>query len=188
MKSIFLLLMFIICVNNNTYAQKLYQHPVDIDLNLAGTFGEIRGSHFHGGADIKTNKQINLNVYAIDDGYVSRIKVNPYGYGKAIYITHQNNITSVYAHLNKYNKEIQKYIIKKQYEKESFDVELFFDSTTFKVKKGDIIGFSGNTGSSSGPHLHFEMRYTNTQEPMNLHDYNFKIQDNIPPEIKEIKN
>ncbi len=188
MRSYFLLLIFsIITLNTALQGQYKYHAPLDIDFNLSGSFGEIRGTHFHGGMDIKTNKEINLKVYAIDDGYVSRIKISPYGYGKAIYITHENNITSVYAHLNKYNRNIQKYVTKKQYEKKSFSIELFFDSTTFKVKKGEIIGFSGNTGGSFGPHLHFEMRHTHSQEPFNLHEHNFIVKDTIAPEIKEIK-
>ena len=111
MRSHFLLLIFsIITLNTALQGQYKYHAPLDIDFNLSGSFGEIRGTHFHGGMDIKTNKEINLKVYAIDDGYVSRIKIRPYGYGKAIYITHENNISSVYAHLNKYNRNIQKYV------------------------------------------------------------------------------
>ena len=188
MKYYFLLLLINLIVIAESVSQVEYHSPLDIELNLSGTFGEIRGtSHFHAGMDMKTNREINLNIYSIEEGYVSRIKVSPYGYGKAIYITHKNNITSVYAHLNKYNKEIQKYVRKKQYEKESFTIELFFDSTTFPIKKGEIIGFSGNTGGSFGPHLHFEMRATDKQEPFNVHEYNFIIKDSTPPEIKEIK-
>lgn len=164
-----------------------FHPPLDIPLLISGTFGELRTNHFHAGIDLKTQGRSGLNVYAIDDGYVSRIKVSPWGYGKAIYITHPNGYTSVYAHLMRYHGGIQDYVIKNQYTNQSYSIELFPKPTDFIVKKGEVIGLSGNTGSSFAPHLHFEIRKSNNQNPLNTLHFNFDVKDDIPPIIKEIK-
>lgn len=164
-----------------------FHPPLDIPLVLSGTFGELRSNHFHAGIDIKTQGQSGLRVYAIADGYVSRIKVSPWGYGKAIYITHDNGYSSVYAHLMRYNGAIQDYVISNQYKKQTYDIELFPEKDALRVKKGDIIGLSGNTGSSAAPHLHFEIRNSQNQYPQNGLQFGFDITDNIPPVIKELK-
>ena len=164
-----------------------FHPPLDIPLVLSGTFGELRSNHFHAGIDIKTQGQSGLKVYAIADGYISRIKVSPWGYGKAIYITHDNGYSSVYAHLMRYTGAIQDYVISKQYKNQSYDIELFPTKDEFRVKKGDIIGLSGNTGSSAAPHLHFEIRNSQNQYPQNGLQFGFDITDNIPPVIKELK-
>ena len=161
--------------------------PLDIPLVLSGTFGELRSNHFHAGIDIKTKGESGLRVYAIADGYVSRIKVSPWGYGKAIYITHDNGYSSVYAHLMRYNGAIQEYVISNQYEQQSYDIELFPEKVELRVKEGDIIGLSGNTGSSAAPHLHFEIRDSQNQYPQNGLMFGFNVIDNIPPVIKELK-
>lgn len=164
-----------------------FHPPLDIPLILSGTFGELRSNHFHAGIDIKTKGESGLKVYAIADGYISRIKVSPWGYGKAIYITHDNGYSSVYAHLMRYNGVIQDYVIRNQYKKQSYDIELFPLKDSLRVKKGDIIGLSGNTGSSAAPHLHFEIRDSENQYPQNGLQFGFDIMDDIPPVIKEIK-
>ena len=164
-----------------------FHPPLDIPLVLSGTFGELRSNHFHAGIDIKTQGQSGLKVYAIADGYISRIKVSPWGYGKAIYITHDNGYSSVYAHLMRYTGAIQDYVISSQYKNQSYDIELFPTKNKLRVKKGEIIGLSGNTGSSAAPHLHFEIRNSQNQYPQNGLQFGFDITDNIPPVIKELK-
>ncbi|MGC6470085.1 MAG: M23 family metallopeptidase [Flavobacteriales bacterium] len=186
-----ILLIFILLYNNHLFSQQNqepnFRSPLDIPLLLSGTFGELRTNHFHAGLDFKTQGKSGLKIYAIEDGYISRIKVSPWGYGKAIYITHNNGYTSVYAHLMKYHGAIQDYVFQQQYIKQSYDIELFPDQNQFLVKKGDIIGLSGNTGSSFAPHLHFEIRHSYNQNPVNALQFDFDIIDNIPPIIKEIK-
>ena len=147
--------------------------------------GEVRATHFHAGMDIKTSGRSGLPVYATQDGHVSRIKVSSGGYGHALYILHPNGETSVYGHLLRFSEDIGNYVREQQYEKESFQVDLFPDKSAFQIKKGDLIGLSGNTGSSQGPHLHFEIRDEN-QRPQNPLKKNFsEIKDNIPPVVYE---
>jgi murein DD-endopeptidase MepM/ murein hydrolase activator NlpD len=141
-----------------SYPKDYFRSPLDIRLLLAGTFGEIRANHFHSGIDIKTNGAEGAPVYAVADGYVSRIKVSAYGFGKAFYVTHPNGYVSVYGHLSRYNKAIGDYVRKAQYARENFEIELFPAAGELPVKKGEIIAYSGNSGSSGGPHLHFEIR------------------------------
>jgi len=164
-----------------------FRSPLDIPLYLAGNFGELRGNHFHTGIDIKTQGVEGKAVYSINDGYISRIKISTGGYGKAIYVRHPNGYTSVYAHLSKANKTIEAYIQRNQYQRESFTIELFPEKGELEVKKGEIIAYSGNSGSSGGPHLHFEIRETSSEEPVNPLLFGFDIQDNIDPIIKGIR-
>ena len=142
--------------------------PLDIPLALSGTFGEIRNSHFHAGLDIKTGGKQGLKVRSVLDGKVSRIRVALSGYGKALYVDHPNGTTSVYAHLKNFSPKIESYIKKAQYEKKSYTIEKF-PKNELLVLKGEIIGFSGNTGGSTGPHLHFEIRDTKKQHNLPLH-------------------
>lgn len=128
---------------------------MNLPFNLAGSFGEPRKDHFHAGMDIKTNGVEGEPVFAVYDGYISRIRVSPYGYGRAIYITHSNGFTSVYGHLSRFNDAIEKYIHKQHYLQKKSELDLYFDSTKLPVKQNDMIAFSGNTGGSSAPHLHF---------------------------------
>ena len=143
---------------NSAYPTNYFRKPLDIPILLSGTFGELRTNHFHAGLDIKTQQVEGLNVYSAAQGYVSRIKISHWGYGKALYITHPNGYTSVYAHLKKFNNRIEAYIKKQQYKKESFEVHVFPTSTELPVSKDEIIAFSGSTGGFVGPHLHFEIR------------------------------
>jgi len=172
------------------YAQKtLPQHyfgnPLEITPILAGTFAELRSNHFHSGVDIKTQQKEGLKVLATADGYVSRIKISIYGYGKALYITHPNGYTTVYGHLQKFNPEIEAYVKENQYAKESYEIELFPSKTQLIVKKGQQIAFSGNTGGSGGPHLHYEIRDAQ-ERPMNPMLFGFQVKDTRKPTIKGV--
>ncbi len=157
-----------------------FDDPLKEQLRLSGNFGELRGSHFHAGLDLKTNLTIGKPVYAAADGYVSRLKVAHFGYGKALYLTHEGGYGSVYAHLDRFADDIQNYIKNTQYKKERFQVELFPSKDKFVVKKGDLIGYTGNTGSSGGPHLHFEIRDPQSR-PLNPLDYGIEISDTKSP-------
>ena len=163
-----------------------WDSPLKIPLILSGTFGELRSNHFHSGIDFKTNKETGIPIFASASGYVSRIKVSPTGFGKAIYIAHENGLTTVYAHLENFNKEISQYILQKQYDLKTFSLDLNIDSNKFKIEKGDNIGYTGNSGSSSGPHLHFEIRNTKTQHPLNPMNWDFEIKDTKKPIIESV--
>lgn len=166
-----------------------FRLPMDLPLNLAGSFAEPRPNHFHSGIDIKTNGIEGQPVFAIADGYISRIKVSPYGYGKAIYITHTNGFTSVYAHLSKFYGAIDKYITTQHYAKQQAELDIYLEVKKIPLAKGDTIAFSGNTGGSSAPHLHFEIRDTKTEHALNPLDFypkNFYA-DTIAPQINSIK-
>lgn len=168
------------------HPKDFFRSPLDIPLFLSGNFGEIRTNHFHSGLDIKTQGVENKSVYAPADGYVSRIKIQAGGYGKALYITHANGYTTVYGHLNSYAEDIASYLKEQQYKKESFEIELFPDSNLFRVKKGDVIAYTGNTGSSGGPHLHFEIRDTKTENVYNPLFFGFEVKDKTPPAITSL--
>lgn len=184
MKRCFLLFLFPILISN-IYSQ--YLEPVKIPILLSGGFGELRNNHFHSGIDIKTEGKVDLPVYAVENGFVSRINVSPSGYGLALYIDHPDGRTSVYAHLNSFSSQISEYVKNKQYEQETYRIELYPDSSDFPVKKGEQIALSGNSGSSGGPHLHFEFRDTETQAPIDpLPFYKEKIKDTRAPEIRAI--
>ena len=171
----------------NSYPSDYFRNPLDIPLRLAGTFGELRNNHFHAGIDIKTNRRIGLPVYATADGYVSRIKVAVWGYGKVIYINHPNGFTTVYAHLNKFGDGIQEYVKNIQYEKKSYETgNIFLKENQIKVTKGQIIAYSGRTGGFVAPHLHYEIRDTKTEKIINPLLLGIKIQDSIAPKIKKL--
>lgn len=168
------------------YPQDYFRSPLDIPLYLSGNFGELRSNHFHAGIDIKTQGVEGKKIYAVAEGYVSRIKVSPYGYGNAIYVTHPNGYTSVYGHLQKYSDKIAKIVKERQYKEEKYAVQLFPAPYSIQVEKGEIIAYSGNTGGSGGPHLHFEIRDTKSEHPINPLFFGFKVKDNRPPDINAI--
>lgn len=172
--------------NKVIYPQGDFINPLDIPLNLAGNFGELRSNHFHSGFDFRTNSEEGYLVKAVADGYVSRIKVSAFGYGNALYITHKNGYVSVYGHLQRYDSTITNYLIKKQYELESFEVDLFPQKNEILVNQGQLIALTGNTGGSEGPHLHFEIRDQKTEEIINPYYFGFDIIDTIPPSIEGI--
>ncbi|MGC8866369.1 MAG: M23 family metallopeptidase [Bacteroidales bacterium] len=170
------------------WAQKdLFINPLAQPLRLSGTFGELRPNHFHSGIDIKTNQEEGWPVIAVADGYISRIAISPTGYGKALYIDHPSGYTSVYAHLQRMNGKIQEYVIGKHYELRSFSMDISLKPGELQVKKGDTIAFSGNTGSSGGPHLHFEIRDIRTQQTLDPLDLGFPVKDWVRPTLDFIK-
>ncbi|MAR39165.1 MAG: peptidase M23 [Flavobacteriales bacterium] len=182
-----LIFLLTILVSTNCSAQD-YISPFDFPLYLSGTFGELRDHHFHTGIDVKTNAEEGKNLRAIADGYISRIKVSTWGYGKVLYIVHPyTGHTSVYAHMQKFNKEIEKVIKEQQYKKESFEINYYPKKNSLLVQQGDIIGLSGNSGGSGGPHLHFEIRDTKTEHPINPLAFGFEVLDDINPVLTEIK-
>lgn len=188
-----LMLTFILLINltlsaqENSYPQDYFRPPIDGRIYPSGTFGELRSNHFHAGLDIKTGGEIGKNVYAVADGYISRIKISPYGYGHAIYIAHPNGFTSVYGHLSKLLGAHGEYVEQQQYKRQKFAVDLYFKAGQFPVSKGDIIALSGNTGGSGGPHLHFEIRETTTQEPINPLLFGIEVKDFITPQIRGLR-
>ncbi|MBP2618211.1 M23 family metallopeptidase [Chryseobacterium jejuense] len=171
----------IITQAQNNYPQNYFRNPLNIPMQLAANFGAVRTNHFHMGLDLRTNSQENLSVLAAADGYVSRIKVERYGFGNAVYITHPNGFTTVYAHLNKYFDKLDEYIKEKQYKDEKWEQDITFQSGQFPVTKGQLIALSGNTGGSAGPHLHFEIRDTQTEECLNPLLFGFAIPDSVAP-------
>lgn len=149
------------------YPQDYFRSPMDIPIHASGTFGELRNNHFHSGLDFRTQQKEGLPIYAVADGYVSRLRVSSYGYGTALYVDHPNGYTSVYAHLQQYSAKIDNYIRAKQYEKKSFDIDLVLPPGELTVTKGELVALSGNSGGSGGPHLHFEFRDTKTEWVIN---------------------
>lgn len=170
----------------NTFAQE-YRSPLDIPLLLSANFGELRNNHFHSGIDLKTQGVEGKPVYSIADGYISRIGVSPSGYGLVLYIDHPNGQTSVYGHLSSYNVRISEYVKQEQYKQENFRIDVKLSPYQIPVKKGDLVAYTGNTGGSGGPHLHFEIRETKTEKALDpLVYYKKFIADNKSPEVRGI--
>ncbi|MFP3834285.1 M23 family metallopeptidase [Chryseobacterium sp. SIMBA_028] len=189
MKIFYQLMLFACMINSilfqaqNNYPQNYFRNPLNIPMQLAANFGAVRTNHFHMGLDLRTNSQENLSVVSAADGYVSRIKVERYGFGNAVYITHPNGYTTVYAHLNKYFDKLDEYVKERQYKDEKWEQDIAFQPGQFPVTKGQLIALSGNTGGSAGPHLHFEIRDTKTEECLNPLLFGFAIPDSVAPII-----
>lgn len=165
-------------------AQNKATPPLDIPLKLSGTFGEFRATHFHAGLDIKTQGKEGFKVKSIKAGSVRRIKIATTGYGKCLYIQHPDGTTSVYAHLKKFAPKIESFIKLYQYEQETFETQKFLPLGEMTIEQGEIIGYSGNTGGSLGPHLHFEIRDTKAETPLNPLQLGFDIPDSIRPIVQ----
>lgn len=160
--------------------------PLDTAISLVGNFGECRTNHFHSGIDIRTYGRENFSVRSIGDGFVSRIKIEPGGFGNAIYITHLNGYTSLYAHLNGFFPALEDYVRRKQYKTQSWRQDMVFSPLDFPVRKGQFIAWSGNTGSTEGPHLHLEIRDTKTEAPLNPLLFFTGLKDNKAPVLTQI--
>src|SRR5438045_7547824 len=173
------------CLHAQTFPAKNYPrgyflYPVQAKIGLAANFGELRPNHYHMGYDCKTDQRQNMHVVAAADGYVAHVRIEPSGFGRAIYINHPNGLTTLYAHLNDFFPELEKYVKEQQYKLESWQVFLDIPANLFPVKKGQFIAFSGNTGGSQGPHCHFEIRDTNTDKVLNPLLFCFTIPDDVP--------
>jgi hypothetical protein len=166
-----------------SYPKGYFRNPLNIPISLSGNFGELRPNHYHMGIDIKTAQRENLPVYAAAEGYISRIKIEPGGFGRAIYINHPNGYTTLYAHLNNFAAKIDAFVKQQQYAQESWKVELQVPPTLLPVKKGDFIAYSGNTGGSQAPHLHFEIRRTEDDVNVNPLLFGMPLKDNVRPRI-----
>ncbi|MCB0804827.1 MAG: M23 family metallopeptidase [Bacteroidales bacterium] len=187
LKLIFSFLVTVQLNGQSTFPQDYFVSPLDIPLKLSGTFAELRTDHFHSGIDIKTGEQTGLNIYAIAGGYVSRIKIQEGGYGKALYITHPNGYVSVYGHLEKFNDRIGKFVLESQYQQESYTIDLYLTPDDITVEKGEIVAYSGNSGYSGGPHLHFEIRREADQHPINPLLFGFRVADQRAPVINLLR-
>ena len=165
------------------YPKGYFTWPVQAKKSLVANFGELRPNHYHMGLDCKTDKKENVPVYAAADGYIAKVKIEPYGFGRCIYINHPNGLTTLYAHLNDFNPALEKYITGQQYQLKSWKVFLEIPPNLFPVTKGDFIASSGNTGGSQGPHVHFEIRDTKTDKVLNPSLFGLPIADNVAPDI-----
>src|SRR5690606_36693228 len=191
LNKLFLAFLFFFWLSNPSYSQiekGYYLFPIKPGERnyLAGNMSEIRPNHFHTGLDIKTDGRQGLPVHAAADGFVQRMKISSFGYGNILYLRHNNGQITVYAHLREFAPALAKYIREEMYQAQKNELELYLDETTFPVKKGDVIAYSGNTGSSGGPHLHYEIR-DSLDRAIDPLKFEFKeIVDNTPPTITKI--
>jgi len=186
-----LLLLFFITNNDRICSQEIpatkeFTAPLDIPLFFSGTYGELRSNHFHGGVDFRTQGVTGKKILAIADGYITRISISSGNYGNALYVRYAGDIQSVYGHLDSFRSDVAEWCREEQYKKQSFTVELTPDPEMFPVKKGDVIAFSGNTGASAGPHLHFEIRKSQSEESYNPLLFLPAITDHISPVIRRL--
>ena len=173
-------------IQGKQYPQNYFRYPLDLPPSTAGSFGELRPNHFHSGLDFKTNQRTGYPVHTIFDGYVSRLRIQFGGFGKALYITHPNGYTSVYGHISAFTLAVAKYVKDYQYKNQVFEADIRVPPGLFQVCKDDVVATSGNEGASAGPHLHFELRDTLTEETINPQLFGLTIPDKIPPAITSI--
>lgn len=164
-----------------------FRTPLDITTDVSGSFAEIRPNHFHSGVDFATGGKTGSRVYAVEGGYVARIKIQSGGYGKAVYVCHPNGYTSVYAHLDRFATRVDSFAIARHYHRQQFEIDETFEPEDMPLKKGDVIGYVGNTGSSSGPHLHFEIRQTDDEKPVDPLLFFRDVNDETPPTIMGVR-
>ncbi|MFI5140241.1 MAG: M23 family metallopeptidase, partial [Sphingobacteriales bacterium] len=173
-------------IQSRQYPKNYFRYPLDLPPVTAGSFGELRPNHFHSGLDFKTNHTTGYPVHAVFDGYVSRLRVQFGGFGNAVYITHPNGYTTVYGHIERFSPAMEKIVREAQYKQQSFEVDLKLEPQQVQVCKDEVIAWSGNAGASEGPHLHFEIRDTQTEETINPQLFGLTIPDKIPPTIYAI--
>jgi hypothetical protein len=173
-------------LSDNPKDKTLFISPVKIPILLSANFGELRLDHFHSGIDIKTQGVTGKEIVSASDGYIYRIGVSPGGFGKALYIKHPTGYSTLYGHLEKFAPEIEEYVKARQYEKKSFLITIYPPKEKFTVKQGDLIAYSGNSGSSGGPHLHYEIRRSENEKPVNPLRFEFGVSDNISPIIEKL--
>lgn len=173
-------------IQSKQYPQNYFRYPLDLPPVTAGSFGELRPNHFHSGLDFKTMQRTGYPVHAVADGYISRLRIQFGGFGQALYITHPNGYTSVYGHIQSFTPEVFKYIRDYQYKNQLFEADIAVPAGLFKVVKGDVVAMSGNEGASAGPHVHFELRDTLTEETINPQLFGLTIPDKVPPTITAI--
>lgn len=169
-----------------SYPQGYFSEPLHLPIRLSGNFGELRNNHYHMGLDFRTGGRVNLPVYAAADGFISRVKVEPVGFGQSLTIDHPNGYSTLYAHLNKFSPEIESWVKQHQYDRASWKITLYPTAALFPVKKGMLIGFSGNTGGSQAPHLHFEIRRTLDEACLNPMLFGFPMADHQRPRILKL--
>jgi hypothetical protein len=186
LRTVILSLLLLYSLNDSPRNNTTFISPLNIPLSLSANFGELRIDHFHSGLDIKTQGVTGKEVVAVAPGYVYRISVSPGGFGKALYVRHPSGYSTVYGHLDKFSPEIDEFVKGQQYEKKSFMVTLYPSREKFPVKQGDIIAYTGNSGSSGGPHLHYEIRKSESEIPVNPLSYDFGITDNVKPVIERL--
>ena len=168
------------------YPQNYFRWPLNIKPEIVANLGELRANHWHMGLDIRTNQKENLLVYAAAGGYISKIRIERFGFGRCIWITHPNGYTTLYAHLNNFFPALEQYVTEQQYKQETWAIELDFPKEKFPVAKGQFIAYSGNTGGSAGPHVHFEIRDTKTEECINPMLFGMPLPDNVKPSLLKL--
>ena len=173
-------------IQTKQYPKNFFRYPLDLPPSTAGSFGELRQEHFHSGLDFKTNSRTGYPVHAAYDGYISRLRVQFGGFGNAIYVTHPNGFTTVYGHIERFDPKLEEIVRKQQYETQSFEVDFKLPPTQVMVCKDDVIAWSGNAGASAGPHLHFEIRDTQTEHTINPQLFGLTIPDHVPPTLGTI--
>ncbi|HEX8019665.1 M23 family metallopeptidase, partial [Mucilaginibacter sp.] len=174
-------------IQSRQYPQNYFRYPLDLTPpTTAGSFGELRPAHFHSGLDFKTNQRTGYPVHAAAEGYISRVRVQFGGFGRAIYITHPNGYTTVYGHLESFSPAVIDLVKKYQYEHQTYEADFNLTSTQVPVKKDEVVAISGNAGASAGPHVHFEIRDSKTEETINAQLFGLTIPDKVPPTITSI--
>jgi murein DD-endopeptidase MepM/ murein hydrolase activator NlpD len=170
----------------DTYPKNYFRWPLELKPAIVANLGELRPNHWHMGLDIRTNQKENQLVYAAAAGYIAKIRIESSGFGQCIWINHPNGLTTLYGHLNAFFPELAEYVKEQQYKQETWAIELDFPKEKFPVSKGQFIAYSGNTGGSQGPHLHFEIRDTKTDECINPLLFAMPLQDKVPPSILKL--
>lgn len=173
-------------ITSRNYPQGYFRNPLNIAMDASGTFGELRSTHFHAGDDYRTLQRVGLPLHAAAEGYVSRVRVQIGGGGNSVYIDHPNGYTTVYLHMDDFNEVLTNIVRAEQYKQQRFDVDITLNRNQIVISKGLLIGHAGNSGGSAGPHLHFEIRDTKTQHPLNPQLFGLRFNDNFKPTINSI--